>query len=305
MLQPGKRQSVPLEQIKPDPEQPRLEIEGGKIEEMAQSLRELGQLQPINVRPAGDGGFIIITGERRFRGTQKNLELARATNNKELEKRSSTLDVIVRTDLSPIEIFEMQAVENQERLGFTDLERALGFERLVYLRSQMTRKSLSSALRAIETDGELSNQTREAVEKALTTFRVSAATARKNLLPLIEMPEDIRQAVKAKKCGAAAAGLLNRVEDQDAREALIRKLEGGLSVRELESEVTKLIQSSSSNNKKLLPIDELRGLIAQLKDCSEHLKPFSDKDLRVVEEAIRKLRKPLDELLKASPASAK
>ena len=58
---------VPLEQLRPNPRQPRERFDRTALEELAASLRQIGMLQPIVVRPAPDGGYEIVAGERRYR----------------------------------------------------------------------------------------------------------------------------------------------------------------------------------------------------------------------------------------------
>ncbi len=59
-----------LAQIQPNPLQPRLQFEPGKLRELAASIKENGVLQPIVVRRSG-GGYEIVVGERRWRAAQQ------------------------------------------------------------------------------------------------------------------------------------------------------------------------------------------------------------------------------------------
>ena len=58
---------VPLAQLRPNPRQPRERFDPAALEELSRSLRQVGMLQPIVVRPGPDGGYEIVAGERRFR----------------------------------------------------------------------------------------------------------------------------------------------------------------------------------------------------------------------------------------------
>jgi len=66
-------QSIRVDMISPDPEQPRRTFDNAKLDELAGSLREHGLLQPIRVRPdpAVFGRFVIVAGERRWRAAQR------------------------------------------------------------------------------------------------------------------------------------------------------------------------------------------------------------------------------------------
>jgi ParB family chromosome partitioning protein len=60
--------TIPIESIYPNPEQPRSEF--GDLTELTESIREKGVLEPLLVKPTGDGKFMIIAGERRWRSSQ-------------------------------------------------------------------------------------------------------------------------------------------------------------------------------------------------------------------------------------------
>src|SRR4030042_5085978 len=61
---------IPLLAIKPDPTQPRKDFGEEDLEELAQSIRRNGLLNPVTVKTNGDGEYIIIAGERRYRAHQ-------------------------------------------------------------------------------------------------------------------------------------------------------------------------------------------------------------------------------------------
>jgi ParB family chromosome partitioning protein len=95
-----------LDQISPNPLQPRLHFEPGKLEELAASIKENGVLQPIVVRGSG-GGYEIVVGERRWRAAQQvGLEripaiVQHVSDEKMLEL--ALVENIQRDELSPIE----------------------------------------------------------------------------------------------------------------------------------------------------------------------------------------------------------
>lgn len=66
----GELRSVPLEHIRPNPYQPRQSFDEESIAELAESIAEQGLLQPLVVRPAGNG-YQLLLGERRFRACQR------------------------------------------------------------------------------------------------------------------------------------------------------------------------------------------------------------------------------------------
>ena len=95
-----------LDQIQPNPLQPRMRFEPGKLQELAASIKENGVLQPIVVRASG-GGYEIVVGERRWRAAQQvGLEripaiVQHVSDEKMLEL--ALVENIQRDELSPIE----------------------------------------------------------------------------------------------------------------------------------------------------------------------------------------------------------
>jgi len=65
-----KFESLPLDQIKPNEEQPRTDFDEEKLQELTQSIKMHGILQPVTVYRAGDGQYRLIAGERRWRAAR-------------------------------------------------------------------------------------------------------------------------------------------------------------------------------------------------------------------------------------------
>lgn len=109
---------VPLETLEPGPFQPRGAVEPGPLQELADSIREHGLLQPILVRPKPDtpGQYQIVGGERRWRAAQL--------------VPLHEVPVVVR-DLGDREAMAAALVENLQRQDLNALEEAEGYRRLV------------------------------------------------------------------------------------------------------------------------------------------------------------------------------
>ncbi len=105
---------VAVDQIARNPQQPRQEIQAEALEELVQSIREMGVLQPLLVRPAA-GGYELIAGERR-------LTAARAAG-------LADVPVIV-VKVSDREALEIALVENLQREDLNPIEEAEGYRRL-------------------------------------------------------------------------------------------------------------------------------------------------------------------------------
>lgn len=117
---------VAVDQITPNPKQPRTDIDEGTVAELADSVRKVGVLQPVIVRPYSDG-YQIIAGERRWRA-------ARIAG---LER------VPVRVlNISETESLELALIENLQREDLNPIEEARGFRRLLS-EHQMTQAELA------------------------------------------------------------------------------------------------------------------------------------------------------------------
>ena len=99
---------VPVAQIKANPNQPRREFDPTALEELAESIRQIGIIQPITVRQMEDGTYQIIAGERRWRASQMagllRVPAYIRTADDENMMQMALVENIQREDLNPIEI---------------------------------------------------------------------------------------------------------------------------------------------------------------------------------------------------------
>lgn len=97
-----------LEQLKPNPLQPRMKFDQASIDELATSIKESGILQPIVVTPENGGYYKIVVGERRWRAAQKiglkKIPVLIRIMSKEQQIEASLVENLQREDLNPIEI---------------------------------------------------------------------------------------------------------------------------------------------------------------------------------------------------------
>lgn len=116
---------IAVDHIRRDPDQPRKHFDSVEIEELAATINELGQAQPILVRPDpqaqvnGEPHYLLVAGERRWRAHQ-------------LLKRD-TIAAIVTEETDPAKLYALQIVENLQRSNLTTAETANGITALVTL----------------------------------------------------------------------------------------------------------------------------------------------------------------------------
>lgn len=114
LLSAGTQLSLAL--IEPNPYQPRVTFDEEAIEELSESIKILGIIQPITVRKTENGKFQIISGERRFRAAKK--------------AGLTTIPAYVR-EADDAGMLEMAIVENIQRENLDAIETALSFQRLI------------------------------------------------------------------------------------------------------------------------------------------------------------------------------
>ena len=107
---------IAIEQIIPNPTQPRTQFDDEALQELADSIRQLGVIQPITVKRGEDGKYIIISGERRWRASQM--------------VGLKSLPVYVR-EVDDENLHAMALVENIQRQDLNAIEIALGMKRLI------------------------------------------------------------------------------------------------------------------------------------------------------------------------------
>ena len=107
---------VPAFKIKANPNQPRREFQPEALQELAESIRQIGIIQPITLRQMEDGTYQIIAGERRWRAAQ----LAGLTN----------IPAYIRT-ANDENVMQMALVENIQREDLNAIEIALAYQNLI------------------------------------------------------------------------------------------------------------------------------------------------------------------------------
>jgi ParB family transcriptional regulator, chromosome partitioning protein len=106
---------VPIELLKPNPHNPRRAFPEAELDELADSIRDRGIIQPIVVRPSGRDNYEIVAGERRWRAAQ----------------RANLHDVpVVIVEVSDGEALQLAIIENVQRADLNPIEEAGAYQRL-------------------------------------------------------------------------------------------------------------------------------------------------------------------------------
>jgi ParB family transcriptional regulator, chromosome partitioning protein len=219
---------VPVEQIEPNPDQPRRDFTPESLNELAASIREKGVIQPLIVRkhPTTDDFYEIVAGERRWRAAQM--------------AQLHELPVIVR-EFSDTEVLEVAIIENIQRADLNPVEEAMGYrqlmerfghtqERLAEALSK-SRSHIANLMRLLQLPPEVLTWLREGLltaghARALITSVDPVALARE----VIEKGLSVRETeALAKKVPGGAKGNARTTNRSTEKDADTRALEGDLS----------------------------------------------------------------------------
>jgi ParB family chromosome partitioning protein len=192
---------VSIESLSPNPDQPRKTFSQASLDELAESIRRHGLLQPLLVHEQEAGKYIIIAGERRYRAAQ----IAGLTQ----------VPVIVRAPNDSDRHLELSLVENIQREDLDPIEEAQAYLKLM----------------------EISGATQERVAEIVGKNRVTVA----NAIRLLKLPENIQAAIKQGVLSPGHARALLSIEDDEERQKLFDRIcKDNLSVRQTEQEVQNL-----------------------------------------------------------------
>ena len=186
---------VPIELLRRNPDQPRRSFSDEELEELSNSIREKGVLQPLLVRPApgAPGEYQIVAGERRWRASQ--------------QAGLRSVPVVIRTDLDDLDVLEIGIIENVQRQDLKPLEEAQAYKALI------TRFG----------------RTQDDVARTVGKSRSHVA----NMLRLLALPSGVLTALDEGRISAGHARAIANAPDPEQLAQTI--LEKDLSVRQTEA----------------------------------------------------------------------
>lgn len=202
MAETGILQAVPLDDIRPNPYQPRRRLDEASLEELAESIRAHGVLQPVVVRPRDDG-YELIAGERRWRAAQM--------------AGLAEIPALVR-DASDRQMAMMALLENLQRSDLHFFEEAEGYARLLS-EFEMTQEELARQLG--RSQGAVANRLRllrlpESVREVISREMLSERHARA-LLAVADERTQLELARRSAREGWTVRELEGRIERMGRR----------------------------------------------------------------------------------------
>src|SRR4030042_5394509 len=222
---------LPLVKVTPNKNQPRQNFKEQSLNELAESIREFGIIQPIIVRGLDGGGlYEIISVERRYKAA-KMLGLA-------------TVPCIINQNVDDIASLEMALIENIQRDDLTPIELSHTFKQLID-EFKLTHEELSKRI----------GKSRAAIT---------------NSLRLLLLPLEVQKMVDTESLSAGHARALFSLENREDQIKLANHIaEQDLSVRQVEGVVKSKIKAGSSETKpkkKLLEFEKLPEVTQLISD---------------------------------------
>ena len=220
---------LPLDKIKSNRNQPRTKFNDQSLNELGESIREFGVLQPIIVRSIDEKNiYEIVAGERRYRATQK-IGL-------------NTIPSLILSDVDDISSLEIALIENIHRDDLSPMEQAFSYKYLI--------EEFSI------THNELSNK----IGKNRVTIT--------NTLRLLSLPLEVQKLVAEEKISEGHARAILSIKEKDVQIKVAKKAADlGISVRDVERLVTLQKEKTDSGRiKKTLQFSKIPKITGQLSD---------------------------------------
>jgi ParB family transcriptional regulator, chromosome partitioning protein len=218
---------IPIEQIRPNPQQPRTTLDEDSLKELAASITEHGIIQPLIVSadPKEDE-YILIAGERRWRAAK----LA-----------GLTMVPVIEKNVSEQGHLELALIENLQRTDLTPLEMAEAYRQLA----------------------EDFNLTHEQIAERVGKSRTSVT----NTLRLLNLPDQVRKALAEGQISEGHARAILGLSSVKAQISVLSSiLNLGLNVRQTESLVKKMSGERPAPKTKPAPSPEVQALEARLRN---------------------------------------
>lgn len=211
---------IEIARISPNPFQPRMDFDQRALEELKESIKQNGIIQPITVRRMVAGTFELISGERRVRASQ--------------ELGLKAIPAYVMMVESDAEMLELGLIENLQREDLNPIEISLSFKRLIdeckYTQDQVAEK----------------------VGKERSTVT--------NFLRLLKLPDKIQQSVRHNKISMGHARALLSAGDEKTQLKLFDKIiDEGWSVRKIEDVIKGKVSHPSGKRSTAKGSSPLRG----------------------------------------------
>ena len=207
-------ESVAIETIKLPQQQPRRYFDPQKLQQLVQSVQEHGILEPLLVRSLSEGVYELVAGERRYRAA--------------LEVGLTAVPVVVR-QLSDEEALQLALIENLHREDLNPIEETEGILQLIALKLNQPTTAAIKILHRMQNEAEgkvthnvMGNTEAQVVQDIFTGLGLMTwESFVKNRLPLLNLPQEVMEALQKGQLAYTKAQAIARVKDSESRLALL------------------------------------------------------------------------------------
>lgn len=230
--------TISIDQIELPEYQPRQFFDPQKLEELAQSIKRQGILEPLIVRILANEKYELIAGGRRYRAAQM--------------AGLQEVPVVVK-ELSDQEALAISIVENLQREDLNPVEETQGILRLLGLKLEMEVSDVPKLLRRFENEskGKVTHNVIGSPQEGvlLSVFEGLSITWQSfvsNRLPILDLPSEILEVLHQGKIAYTKATAIAKVKDTEARAALLAEaIDKGLSLAQIKERIEALKKEKS------------------------------------------------------------
>jgi len=269
-----------LKDIEPDPNQPRKQFDENSIQELANSIKEKGLLQPIIVRKVGDR-YLIIAGERRYR----------ACKLLGMEK----IPCVVKAVDDAKDILEIQIIENMQREDISQIERARALQEYFSLELNIPKEDVLKTM-ADFLFGKAEGEAGEKINNACTILGKSPRTIYRWLL-LLGLPEDVQKRIDDPNSTITAKHIevLSSIKDEN----VLRQVANAIEQQNLSSSETReLVKELEKKKGKQPQTTMIQPILNSVKKLSKKIPSIEDaEEKEQIRNSLIELKNLVDTLL--------
>jgi ParB family transcriptional regulator, chromosome partitioning protein len=278
-----------LDKISFPESQPRRYFDPQKLEQLKNSIKEHGILEPLLVRPLENGFYELVAGERRYRAAK--------------EAGLEEVPVVIR-ELDEKKAYQLALVENLQREDLNPIEETEGILELLSLELDAPRKEVISlidqALNAKKRELELTENVFSQFEKIesvlATTSKLTVESFRTARLPLLNLPEDVLEVLRQGKIEYTKARAIARLNDDKQRKSLLKvAVAEDLSLSQIKEKIAKLKTAEAKG--KGGSADKVATYQQRMKDVYSKVKKVKSWDDPEKQQEFEELLEKLEKLL--------
>ncbi|MGV2832031.1 ParB/RepB/Spo0J family partition protein [Myxosarcina sp. GI1(2024)] len=261
--------------------------------DLTQSVQKKGILSPLLVRPLGNNKYELVAGERRFRAAKASA----------LEQ----VPVVIR-ELSELEAKELGLVENLQREDLNPIDETEGVLSLLALQEDLTVEEVISRLYRLynkqkgNVDNSNPNVWVKSFEASVTDLfnslgRMNWESFVKTRLPLLKLPKDILEALRAGQIEYTKAKAISQLKDEVFRDELLKEaIANNLSLNDIKNRIAQHKGKTSTDYSELSTEELIKDVRQTYQKFSKSKKVWSDrKNRKKIETLLKQLKSLIEE----------